>query len=113
MIIPLLDGADLDRAVVTADALHLWVPKTYATRRYSWMTHRRIRHARHAMLISQPGQHPPRRMTLLTRRIQVRDQHRVDKAFRPSGRADRRTGTLRGSGAAQSSACRTVRRCTS
>jgi hypothetical protein len=30
--------ADLDEPVAQVEAFDLWVPKTYATRRYSWMT---------------------------------------------------------------------------
>jgi hypothetical protein len=46
------------------------------------VAHRGIGHLE-LMLVDQPGQHPPRGVTLLARRIQILAQHPVDQRFGP------------------------------
>ncbi len=46
------------------------------------VAHRRVRQIGRAVLVHQPGQHPPRGMPLLFRRIQVRAQHAVDQVLK-------------------------------
>jgi hypothetical protein len=45
------------------------------------VTHRRIGQPDHVMLVDQPSQHPPSRVTLLLRRVQIRPQHVVDRGL--------------------------------
>ena len=46
------------------------------------VAHRGIRHLE-LMLVDQPGQHPPRSVTLLAGRIQILAQHRIDQRLGP------------------------------
>ncbi len=46
------------------------------------VAHRRVRQPREPVLVDQPRQHPPRRVTLLARRVEILAQHRVDQRLR-------------------------------
>ena len=68
------------------------------------VAHRRIRQARRAVLIDQPGQDPPRGMPLLLRRIQILRNMASIAALNGSSRGAIRAGVFRGGGTADSNA---------
>jgi hypothetical protein len=76
------------------------------------IAHRRIRQTHRAMLVDQPSQNPSRSVPLLLGRIQVTASISSIAALNSSNRGAVRCGALRVGGTDDSSAWRTVRRCT-
>lgn len=74
--------------------------------------HRRVRDLTQAVLVDQPGMHPPGGMPLLARRVQILGQHRIDQHLRRLQPRRYPHPTFRAGRSAADSACRTVRRCT-